>query len=125
MIRGMGRPARVFERNDWLDSARSAVSVISDHMYDGPKLLASYKDGRTHPNACLDDYAFMIQALIELLQAVFRIAELELAKSLSNALMEQFEDAGVGGFYFVGCAMNRWLVLRPRPRSGHGNAAPP
>jgi uncharacterized protein YyaL (SSP411 family) len=102
MIRGMGRPARVFGRNDWLDSARSAVSVISDHMYDGPKLLASYKDGRTHPNACLDDYAFMIQALIELLQAVFRIAELELAKSLSNALMEQFEDAGGGGFYFVG-----------------------
>jgi len=121
MIRGMARAARVFGREDWLDSARRATSFISDRMYDGKSLLATYKDGRAHLNAYLDDYAFMIHALIELLQAEFRVADLELARSLSDALMNRFEDASHGGFYFVSHD-HEPLILKPK--SGYDNATP-
>ncbi len=121
MIRGMARAARVFGRADWLDSARRGASFIAGRMYDGTNLLATYKDGRAHMNDYLDDYAFLIHALIELLQADFRIAELELARSLSDALMEQFEDVRDGGFYFVS-RDHEPLILKPK--SGYDNATP-
>ena len=121
MIRGMARAGRVFGRDNWLDSARRAVSFISNRMYDGKHLLATYKDDRAHLNAYLDDYAFLIHALTELLQADFRIAELEFARSLSDALMEQFEDARDGGFYFVSHD-HEPLILKPK--SGYDNATP-
>ena len=121
MIRGMTRAARVFGRDDWLDSARRAVSFISDRLYDGTNLLATYKDGRAHLNAYLDDYAFLIHALIELMQADFRVVEFELARSLGDALMAQFEDKGDGGFYFVS-RDHEPLILKPK--SGYDNATP-
>jgi uncharacterized protein YyaL (SSP411 family) len=121
MIRGMARAARVFGRDDWLDSARRATSFIAERMYDGTNLLATYKDGRAHLNAYLDDYAFLIRALIELMQADFRIADLELAQSLSNTLIDQFEDQRDGGFYFVS-SDHEPLILKPK--SGHDNATP-
>lgn len=121
MIRGMAHAARVFGRDDWLDSARRAASFISDRMYDGTKLLATYKDGRAHLNAYLDDYAFMIHALIELLQTDFRVLELEFARTLSDALIAQFEDERDGGFYFVS-QDHEPLILKPK--SGYDNATP-
>ncbi len=121
MIRGMVRAARVFERDEWLESARRAASFIAEHMYDGAHLLATYKDGRAHLNAYLDDYAFLIHALMELLQADFKLPELEFARSLSNALTEQFEDERDGGYFFVS-RDHEPLILKPK--SGHDNATP-
>jgi len=121
MIRGMARAARVFGREDWLLSARRAVQFIQERMFDGKRLLATCKDGRAHLNAYLDDYAFLILALLETMQAEFRIAEIDFARALSEALLARFEDARDGGFYFVSHD-HEPLILRPKP--GHDNATP-
>jgi hypothetical protein len=55
------------------------------------------------------------------MQADFRIADLELAQSLSNTLIDQFEDQRDGGFYFVS-SDHEPLILKPK--SGHDNATP-
>jgi len=121
MICGMARAARLFGRNDWLDSARRAATFIADRMFDGDRLLATFKDGRAHLDAYLDDYAFMILALLELMQADFRVGELALARALSDSLLSRFEDSQDGGFYFVG-HQHEPLILKPKP--GHDNAMP-
>ncbi len=121
MIRGMAHAARVFGRHDWLESARRAARFIGERMFDGTRLLATSKDGHAHLNAYLDDYAFLLLALLELVQADFRLDELEFALKLGEALLVQFEDTRDGGFYFVSHE-HEPLILRPKP--GHDNATP-
>ena len=121
MIRGMARAARVFERGDWLASARRAVEFIGEQMFDGKRLLATCKDGRAHLNAYLDDYAFLLLALLEMMQADFQVSDLDFASALSESLLERFEDARDGGFDFVS-GDHEDLIFRPKP--GHDNATP-
>ena len=109
MMRGMARAARVFGRPEWLASARRAMDFIRGTLWHGGRLLATYKDGHAHLNAYLDDYAFLLDALLELMQADFRDADLEFARALADVLLEQFEDRAAGGFFFVS----------PRPRAAH------
>ncbi len=120
-IRGMARAARVFGRSDWLASARRALEFVRDTMWRDGRLLATYKDGRAHLNAYLDDYAFLVAALLELLQAEFRVDDLRFAQALAETLLEQFEDRDAGGFFFTGRDHER-LLHRPKP--GHDAATP-
>ena len=121
MIRGMAHAGRIFDRPDWLASARSALDFLSRTLRDGDRLLATYKDGRAHLNAYLDDYAFLLDALLESMQAEFRSEDLRLARSLADALLARFEDRELGGFFFTSHDHER-LILRPKP--GHDNATP-
>ena len=120
-MRGMARAGRVFGREAWLESARRALEFIRARMWKDGRLLATYKDGRAHLNAYLDDYAFLLAALIEMLQARFSPAELEFAEELAEVLLDQFEDREAGGFYFTARDHER-LIHRPKP--GHDNATP-
>ncbi|HEX7251040.1 MAG TPA: thioredoxin domain-containing protein [Burkholderiales bacterium] len=120
-IRGMAHAGRVFERADWIASAERAVEFIRRRMWQDGRLVATYKDGRAHLNAYLDDYAFLMAALLELLQAEFRLDRLEFAEELADVLLAQFEDAERGGFYFTS-RDHEELIHRPKP--GHDNATP-
>jgi uncharacterized protein YyaL (SSP411 family) len=128
MIKGMVRAARVFGRDDWLASARRALAFIRATMWKDGRLLATYKDGKAHLNAYLDDYAFLLDALLEMLQAEFRAEDLEFAQALADTLLDQFEDNTQGGFFFTGHDHEK-LIHRPKPApdnatpSGNGVAA--
>jgi uncharacterized protein len=124
MIAGMARAAVVFGREDWLRSAQRALAFIRKAMWkeeNGGRLLATYKDGRAHLNAYVDDYACLIFALTELLQAEFDGGALAFAEDLAEVLLEQFEDRENGGFFFTSHDHER-LIHRPKP--GHDNATP-
>jgi len=120
-IRGMAHAGRVFGRPDWIESARRALGFIRSHMWRGGRLLATAKDGRAHLSAYLDDYAFLVAALLELLQAGFTAADLEFAEQLAEVLLEQFEDPDRGGFFFTARDHEK-LLHRPKP--GDDNAKP-
>ena len=121
MIRGMARAARVFGERAWLSSAQRASDFVRAKLWRNGRLLATYKDGRAHLNAYLDDHAFMLDALLELTQSEFRIADLEFARALADLLIEQFEDREHGGFFFVSHDHER-LILRPK--TAHDGATP-
>jgi len=121
MIRGMARAARVFAREDWLASARRAVEFIGERMFDGKRLFATCKDDRAHLNDYLDDYAFLLLALLEMMQADLRVSDIDFARALSESLLAQFEDAPEGGFNFVS-RDHEQLIFRPKP--GHDGATP-
>ncbi len=121
MIGAMARAARVFGRADWLASARRALDFIRTTMWRDERLLATSKDGRAHLNAYLDDYAFLLSAVLEMMQADFRADELEFAEDLAEVLLEQFEDRASGGFWFTSHDHEK-LIQRTKP--GHDNATP-
>ena len=148
MIQGMARAARVFGRTEWLASARRALEFIRatlvvvggppsarsvNRAEGGPpttngspcgtsvRLLATYKDGKAHLNAYLDDYAFLLAALLELMQTEFQVADLDFATQLADVLLAQFEDRECGGFFFTSHD-HEALIQRPKP--GVDNATP-
>jgi len=86
-----------------------------------PGVSAKGGAGRAHLNAYLDDYAFMLDALLELLQAEFRKSDLDFAKQLAQVMLEQFQDRQLGGFFFTSHDHEK-LIHRPKP--GHDNATP-
>jgi uncharacterized protein len=121
MIGGMARAARVFAREDWLRSARSALDFLRSTLWKDGKLLATYKDKRAHLDAYLDDHAFLLAALLEMLQADFRAEVLEWATDLGELLLAEFEDREEGGFFFTSHGHEK---LIHRPKSGPDNATP-
>jgi uncharacterized protein YyaL (SSP411 family) len=100
-IAGMATAARVLGRPDFAESATRAVDFIRQQSWRDGRLLAVHKDGQSRFAAYLDDYAFLLDALIELLQTRWRSSDLQLAIALADALLAHFGDSEHGGFYFT------------------------
>jgi uncharacterized protein len=113
-IKGMARAARVLGRADYLESAQAALAFARGQLWRDGHLLASAMDGRAHLNAYLDDYAYLLDALLELLQTRWSSADLAFARELAEALLERFEDQDQGGFWFTG-RDHEPLIHRPKP----------
>jgi uncharacterized protein len=129
MIRGMALASRALRRADLEQSATRALRFIQSKLWQpagapapragtpassaeppvyaarmpmqGGKLLATYKDGRAHLNAYLDDYVFLADAILELQQTRFDSGELQFARELLEVVLQHFEDPHGGGFFFT------------------------
>ena len=127
-IAGMAAAARALAREDMVESAARAVAFLREHCWYEGRLLAVHKDGRSRFPAYLDDYAYLAWGLLELFQARWHGPWLAWAIELADALLERFEDAGAGGFYFT-ADDHEQLILRPKTLgddatpSGNGVAA--
>jgi hypothetical protein len=113
-IKGMAAAGRRLERPDWIDSAERALEYLYRSHWREGRLLASSRDGHARLNAYLDDYAYLIDAILELMQARWNSTWLGFARDLAGRLVTHFEDAENGGFYFTSDD-HEALVLRPRP----------
>jgi hypothetical protein len=127
-IKGLAVAARVLGRPELADAASAAVDFLRRHLWRDGRLLAAYKDGRAHLAGYLDDYVFLAEALLELLQTRWRSSDLELCVMLVEVVLEQFEDAQDGGFFFT-AAEHEPLIHRSKTfgddslPSGNGVAA--
>jgi hypothetical protein len=101
MIKALAIAARVLDRPDLADAATAAVDFLRSKLWRDGRLLATYKDGRAHLTAYLDDYAFLADALLELLQTRWRGSDLEFAQDLIGVLLGKFSDPDAGGFFFT------------------------
>ncbi|MEO7385307.1 MAG: thioredoxin domain-containing protein [Gammaproteobacteria bacterium] len=128
MIRGLAVAARVLDRPDLADAAAAAVDVLRRSLIVDNRLLATFKDGRARLNGYLDDYAFLLDAVVELLQTRWNSEHLAFAIWLADGLLERFEDREDGGFWFTSHDHEE-LLHRSKPMadeavpSGNGVAA--
>jgi uncharacterized protein YyaL (SSP411 family) len=100
-IAGMSIAARALDRSDLATSAQRAADFVRNELWIDGRLLAVSKDSRSRFPAYLDDYAFMIDGLLELLQTRWRSQDLRFADDLARTLLYHFEDPAHGGFYFT------------------------
>ncbi len=114
MIKGLAIAGTVFARDDYLDVAEHAIDFIHDKLWRNGRLLATCKDDHAHLNAYLDDYAFLIDALLHQLSARWRTEDLSFAIELADCLLEHFEDPELGGFYFT-AHDHESLIQRTKP----------
>ena len=121
MIGSLARAARALDEPAWLEAAQAAADFIRRELWKEGRLLATFKDGRAHLNAYLDDHAFLLAGLTELMQTSFRHRDLQWAIEIAEALLARFEDKSGGGFFFTS---HDHEALIHRPKSGHDNATP-
>ncbi|MCW9015214.1 MAG: thioredoxin domain-containing protein [Gammaproteobacteria bacterium] len=101
MIRGMCIAGKLLDKPEYIHSAQRALEFIKNTLWDDQHLLATYKDNKAHLNAYLDDYAYLLNALIEYLQCTWDNDMLDWANNIAATLLNNFEDKNKGGFYFT------------------------
>ena len=101
MIHGMSIAGRLLKKQHYIVSANKAARFIKKHCWKNNQLFASYKDGSASLNAYLDDYAFLIYGLLELLQSQWDNELYSWTLELADQLLLDFEDVDYGGFYFT------------------------
>lgn len=127
-IRGLAIAGRSLERPELVDAAENAVAFIKSNLIRDGRLLASYKDGKARFPAYLDDHAFLLDAILELLQSRWNTEHLSFAVQIADLMLEFFEDRERGAFYFT-AHDHETLMHRPKALadeavpSGNGIAA--
>jgi uncharacterized protein YyaL (SSP411 family) len=121
MIGGLAHAGRVMNRPAWVAEAHAAIDFLYQNLWRDGRLLASFKQGAARLNAYLDDYAFLLDALLETLQAGYREPDMAWARELADALLAHFDDPAAGGFFFTSHD-HEALISRPKP--GYDNATP-
>ena len=105
-IRGLALAARALDRADFAAAADRALEFVRTTLWissdgKGGRLLATAKDGVAHLNAYLDDYAYLANALLEMLQVRWRNEDVAWLRALLDAMLAHFEDKQLGGFFFT------------------------
>jgi len=122
------RPDAATLRQRVLALARSALACLRAQVWREGRLFAKTGSDSARFPAYLDDHAFLLEAILEWLQCEWSDAYLGWAVALAEALLERFEDAVHGGFFFT-AHDHETLIQRPKPwgdeavPSGNGVAA--
>ena len=93
-VRGLAIAGRVLEENELLDAATNCIDFLQGNLLVDGRLYASYKEGRARFPAYLDDHAFLVDAIVELLQSRWDTEHLRFAIAIADLMLEQFEDPG-------------------------------
>lgn len=102
---------------DFITKAEQTLRFIQQHCWVNSRLLAVYKEqddsGIAYQAAYLDDYAFLLAALLVKLQARWNSEYLQWALALADNLLTYFEDKNQGGFFFTAYDQEN-LIQRPK-----------
>jgi len=101
MIASMAKGYRVLDDVRYRDAAQRAADFVMTHMVVDGRLQRTYRQGKTHTPAFLEDHAFMIDGLITLYETTFEWKRLEQAAMLNDYVMSHFRDVDHGGFFFT------------------------
>jgi uncharacterized protein YyaL (SSP411 family) len=105
----------------YVEAARTAADFVLDHMRPGGNLVRSYNDGPGRIPAFLEDYAYLLEALIVLYEVTAEAAYLSEAERTAEVLVERFGDPAGSGFFDTEAGESE---LPARPRSFFDNPIP-
>ena len=122
IISAFARAYQILSRPDDLETATRAATFIHDDLYDAAAgtLRRSYRAGPGTVGGFADDYAFLIQGLLDLYEADFDFRWLEWAQRLQAKQDELFGDP-TGG-YFSSAGGDPSVLLRLK--EDHDGAEP-
>ncbi|MDI9819833.1 MULTISPECIES: thioredoxin domain-containing protein [unclassified Legionella] len=113
MIKGMLLAGNSLNEKRFLSSGQQAILFIKQKLWNGQHLFASYKDGQAYLLAYLDDYAFLLDAIITSLEITWDSELLAFAVKLADTVLNEFPDNRSGGFFFTAKDHEK-LLYRPK-----------
>ncbi|HNX14471.1 MAG TPA: thioredoxin domain-containing protein [Oscillospiraceae bacterium] len=105
--------ARILKSEEYKKTAQKTIEYIEQNLSENGTLFSGATDGRRIGPGFLDDYAFLIFALIQMHQATLNDHYLDRAAELADRTWDLFWDGKNNGFFFSG-AHNEALFARPK-----------
>ena len=104
MIGALAEAGAALGREDYLAAAEQAAQFLLDEMVEQPEgapllVRRSWKDGEAKLNGYLEDYAYLLEALVSLYEATFDAKWLAAAQEVADAMLDRFSDPVAGGFF--------------------------
>lgn len=127
-VRALAIAARVFNDQEYLTHAQQGMDFIRQNLWRKRRLMATWQQGSAKHSGYLDDYAYTMDALLELLQVEWRDKDYQFLINLAESLSNNFYDQQQGGFFFT-AHDHEALIHRSKPitdavfPSGNGVAA--
>jgi uncharacterized protein YyaL (SSP411 family)/aryl-alcohol dehydrogenase-like predicted oxidoreductase len=122
MIGAFAEGYRVLRDRRYLDAASNAADFLLEHLVeDGGGLFRTYRQGRAHLSAFLEDYAFLAEALIDLYEVSGTGRYLGEAERLLDRTLGDFLDSETGSFFNTASHHEQLLM---RFREGSDGAVP-
>ena len=124
MISAYARAGAVLGESAYLDAARSAAAFARTALYDEKAkiLYRSYREGRSAIAGFADDYAFLIQGVLDLYEVTLDADWLRFAIELQGTQDRLFWDEKGG--YFSASADDKSLVLRMKDENDGAEPSP-
>lgn len=113
MISGLTYGYRITGDDSFLEGGKEAARFILGEMVRGGCLMRVFRRDQSPVKGYSEDYAFFIQALLDLYETTFDLSWLERAYDLNGEMIRQFWDEGQGGFFFSG-KENETLIARSK-----------
>ncbi len=102
MISALADAGAVLERDDYVHAAIACAEFILRELRDDDgRLLRTWKDGRGRLRAYLEDYAFLLEALLTLYESTFDPRWYREAVALADQMTRHFADGDRGGFFMT------------------------
>jgi len=102
IIAAFAKGGYVFNENKYIKIAQEAMKFLLDNLRNEKgELLHRLRENLAEINAFLDDYSFVIWALLELYESTFDAFYLTQAVELTEIQLTKFWDNNIGGFYFT------------------------
>ena len=89
-----------FNEPKWIKLAQETIDFILHNLFIDEKLKSIYVDEKPILNGYLDDYAFLLDALIQSIQTNYRESDLDHAIKLGYIIKEKFQSED-GAYYFT------------------------
>jgi uncharacterized protein len=121
MISAMAKAAQVLQDEKYIKAAQKSAQFIKANLYENGKLARRFRDNEAKFTASLDDYAYLIQGLIDLYESDFDEQWLGWANALQKKQDELFWDNKTGGYYF---SEVKGSLLPGRNKNFEDNARP-
>jgi len=101
MISAFARASQILDDPHYAQIATSAVEFLMRELFDGSRgtLTRSYREGPSAVDGFADDYAFVIQGLLDLYETTFETGLLKFALQLQETLDARFYDRTNGGYF--------------------------
>ena len=118
MISALAKAAQVLQDEEYLKAAQNSAKFIKENLYEKGRLGRRFREGEAKFTASLDDYAYLIQGLVDLYESDFDEQWLSWANELQKKQDEIFWDKKTGGYYFSeeGSLLPCLLYTSPSPR---------
>jgi hypothetical protein len=121
MLATLAEAARALDRDDYVQVAeRNAEFLLRELRLENGRLLHSWKDGEARFNGYLEDYAYLIEGLLELYQTTFDPRWFLAAQELAETMIAHYQSPE-GAFYDTS---DDHETLITRPRDLQDNATP-
>jgi uncharacterized protein YyaL (SSP411 family) len=113
MISAYARAAQVLDDPRYLEIATRSANFVRAKLHDPSRkiLYRSYREGRSNIEGFADDYAMVIQGLLDLYEASFDVEHLKFAIQLQETQDRLFFDEKNGG-YFSNSSRDKSVFVR-------------